>query len=472
MRKGDSDSGSSSEKEDAEPVPVSGAKLTASVSTRDLAHFAAAAAPVVKLPAEVPLRETTPTPKTKIRLFNIFSPMFTRFRRRRNRRHHEKEQSEHKTSKSLPAYLVPPESSRTAERAQTSPEGILRQLSLESDETVEQPAAKTDSLPSISVVVIPEQGAAAEPKRIQEIYEESGTSRSTADQGHGTSSENVTTDPESLEAHPPESEAELAEDESRSTFDDFVDFEDMEEVGDEDDDEEEDEESFDPYVFMGRLERFVQAMPEYLRPAYFSYPDSMPLLGKKKPNAPLHTLVLDLDETLVHCSVEPVASPDFIFPVSYDGSDFRVHAYRRPHLHAFLKSVSGMFEVVLFTASLSQYAEALMNIMDPNHEIFSYSLYRNSCVQGFGSFIKDLSLLGRDLAKTVIIDNSPQAFSFQPDNGIPIRSYFDSKDDVELPKLLPFLQRLSLAEDVRPLLRQRYKVYAKIEHAMTLSKPS
>ena len=63
------------------------------------------------------------------------------------------------------------------------------------------------------------------------------------------------------------------------------------------------------------------------------------------------TLVLDLDETLVHCTVEPVPDPDMVFPVEFNGVQYQVHVRKRPHLEEFLARVSKMFEVVVFTAS-------------------------------------------------------------------------------------------------------------------------
>lgn len=75
--------------------------------------------------------------------------------------------------------------------------------------------------------------------------------------------------------------------------------------------------------------------------------------------------VLDLDETLVHSTLDGCEEPDFSFPVAFNGREHQVHVRRRPHLDAFLQRCAALFEIVVFTASQKVYAEQLLNVLDP-----------------------------------------------------------------------------------------------------------
>lgn len=71
-----------------------------------------------------------------------------------------------------------------------------------------------------------------------------------------------------------------------------------------------------------------------------------------------------------------------------------------------------MFELVIFTASNSCYANVVVDHIDPNNEFFTYRLFRESCVQNNdGIYVKDLRVIDRDLSQTVLIDNSAISFA-------------------------------------------------------------
>ncbi|XP_028923639.1 carboxy-terminal domain RNA polymerase II polypeptide A small phosphatase 1 [Ornithorhynchus anatinus] len=164
-------------------------------------------------------------------------------------------------------------------------------------------------------------------------------------------------------------------------------------------------------------------------------------------------MVIDLDETLVHSSFKPVNNADFIIPVEIDGIVHQVYVLKRPFVDEFLQRVSQMFECVLFTASLAKYADPVADLLD-KWGAFRARLFRESCVFHRGNYVKDLSRLGRELERTLILDNSPASYFFHPNNAVPVASWFDNMADTELHDLLPFLERLSHVDNVYSVLNQ------------------
>lgn len=160
------------------------------------------------------------------------------------------------------------------------------------------------------------------------------------------------------------------------------------------------------------------------------------------------TLILDLDETLVHSVKDSIPDPDIVLKVNFEGTNELINVKIRPGAIDFLRKISKYYEVVIFTASVANYADKLVDILDVEKYTF-YKLFREHCTYN-GNYLKDISKLGRDLKDCIIVDNLPTSFSYQPENGLPILSWYDDQNDIELDKLYPLLLMLSKVSDVRP----------------------
>lgn len=140
------------------------------------------------------------------------------------------------------------------------------------------------------------------------------------------------------------------------------------------------------------------------------------------------TLVIDLDETMI----------SFNFIESEQGlGKMRL----RPGLEEFLEIIRDYYEIIVFTSGTKDYADTILDIIEKkkNKKYFSGRLYREHTTQIDNKYVKDLSKLGRDLSKTLIVDNLPHCFKLQRENGILIKSFFtDNKND----KALFELQRI------------------------------
>lgn len=121
-------------------------------------------------------------------------------------------------------------------------------------------------------------------------------------------------------------------------------------------------------------------------------------------------LLFTFTETLIHSTMTQYDSgADFTIQILLD-KEYTVYVRKRPFLHEFLERVSKMFEIIIFTASKKIYAEKLLDVLDPEKKLFSHRAYRDSCLFQDGTYTKDLTVLGIDLAKVAIVDNSPQVF--------------------------------------------------------------
>ena len=177
-------------------------------------------------------------------------------------------------------------------------------------------------------------------------------------------------------------------------------------------------------------------------------PEKQNYLSKKK------TLILDLDETLVHSAFKSFYSKeDIVFNMQFDGKQHTIHVLKRPYVDEFLDKMSKLYEIVIFTALISDYANPLLNKLDPRRRI-CHRLFREHCTSSGNLFIKDLRKVGRDLKDTIIIDNNPISYLYNKDNGIPIITWHSSQSDNELIKMIPLLEFLSKVDDVRIVIQK------------------
>ena len=177
------------------------------------------------------------------------------------------------------------------------------------------------------------------------------------------------------------------------------------------------------------------------------------LLPPKPHNLNKKTLILDLDETLVHSSFTPFEKNDIVLNVDFEGVMYNIYVLVRPDAELFIKTVAKFFELVIFTASISKYASPLLDILDKEKNI-KHRLYRDQCTFINGIYIKDLKKCNRSLKDLIIVDNSPIAYTFDSDNGLPIKTWIEDPEDNELMKLVPILEFLSKTKDVRKFIDQ------------------
>ena len=160
-----------------------------------------------------------------------------------------------------------------------------------------------------------------------------------------------------------------------------------------------------------------------------------------------YTLILDLDETLI------------CFKSSKNDENIgNIHI--RPGLEIFLEIIKEFYEIIIFTVGTREYANIILDLIEKKNKIkyFDGRLYREHATKIGNKYIKDLSKIGRDLSRTLIVDNNPHSFKFQHENGILISSYFGEKNNdralIELQKVL--LKIYKEKGDVRELIT-KYK---------------
>ncbi|KAJ5212618.1 uncharacterized protein N7498_004264 [Penicillium cinerascens] len=189
---------------------------------------------------------------------------------------------------------------------------------------------------------------------------------------------------------------------------------------------------------------------------------------------PQKTLVLDLDETLIHSlakggrmssghMVEVKLSMPMTTALTPGGPQTTLgpqhpilyYVHKRPHCDDFLRKICKWYKLVIFTASVQEYADPVIDWLEQERKYFQARYYRQHCTLRNGAYIKDLSSVEPDLSKVMILDNSPMSYIFHEDNAIPIEGWINDPTDNGLLHLIPMFEALQYVTDVRALLALR-----------------
>jgi Dullard-like phosphatase family protein len=170
-------------------------------------------------------------------------------------------------------------------------------------------------------------------------------------------------------------------------------------------------------------------------------------------------LLLDLDETLIHCSGDLSLRSQFemeIDFINHEGVPLRGLLNIRPHARQFLQNMSEHFEVVIFTASMKYYADRILRVLDPQRKFVSHVFYRESCARTKGDkLVKDLTAFTKvPVEDMILVDNNMYCIWPQPSNGVPIINFEFNQADRELEKLERFLVKLKSGKHTDKLHNQ------------------
>lgn len=178
------------------------------------------------------------------------------------------------------------------------------------------------------------------------------------------------------------------------------------------------------------------------QPSYLSRPNLS--------SPPQKTLILDLDETLIHslskggrmssghmvevklsaptaATAVPAGIPTTVgphHPILY-------YVHKRPHCDAFLRKVCQWYKLVVFTASVQEYADPVIDWLEQERKFFHGRYYRQHCTIRNGAYIKDLSSVEPDLSKVMILDNSPMSYIFHEGKFVLLYNLLDQRQNAK-----------------------------------------
>ena len=139
----------------------------------------------------------------------------------------------------------------------------------------------------------------------------------------------------------------------------------------------------------------------------------------KTKNIKKYSLVLDLEETLLHFNISINNNNEGVVDI-------------RPGTIKFLDDISEYYELIVFNEGEQKYTDVLIDSLEENKIYFEHRFYREHVTIDNNDIVKDLNKIGRSLDKILIVDNMPQNFKLQSHNGIMIKSFWGEniKDNI------------------------------------------
>ena len=158
------------------------------------------------------------------------------------------------------------------------------------------------------------------------------------------------------------------------------------------------------------------------------------------PTKKRYSLILDLDETLIHLrqkkevvnvkndiNININNMSDYNYNIDKEKNKYLLQF--RVGLFSFLTLLKPFYEIISFTSASKEYADVIINEIEKKRKFFDFKFYREHCVIYKDTFVKDVSRIGRDIQKIIIIDNNENNFVLNKENGIKISPYYGDDED-------------------------------------------
>ena len=204
------------------------------------------------------------------------------------------------------------------------------------------------------------------------------------------------------------------------------------------------------YILREKDNKYSILASSFLKSGEIITPQPYPYLNYTSPKN--YTLILDVDETLFH------------FKINEDDDEQGVLKIR-PGVFQFINEIKEYYEIILFSEADKNYIDLIIDAVGDNKYLYDYILCRDYVTIVGQNFVKELSKIGRPLDRIIIIDNMPQNFSFNKENGIYIKSFWgEENDDKAFIDLIPILVNIARSgKDVRKeLVKYKEKIVTKI----------